>query len=35
MFEETCNHKTADGVNFIEYLNKKGIISGIKVDKGL
>jgi len=35
LFEETCNHKTQDGVNFIEYLNSKGIISGIKVDKGL
>jgi fructose-bisphosphate aldolase, class I len=35
MFEETCTHKTAQGVNFIEYLNSKGIISGIKVDKGL
>jgi len=35
MFEETCTHKTKDGVNFIEYLRNKGIVSGIKVDKGL
>jgi len=35
MFSETCKHKTKDGVPFIQYLASKGIVSGIKVDKGL
>lgn len=35
LFEETCQQKTKDGVNFLEYLKSKGIIPGIKLDKGL
>jgi fructose-bisphosphate aldolase class I len=34
-YEETVDQKTHDGINFCEYLAAKGIISGIKVDKGL
>lgn len=33
--EETAKQATKDGVNFIEYAKSKGIVSGIKVDKGL
>jgi fructose-bisphosphate aldolase class I len=33
--EETAKQVTKDGVNFIEYLRGKGIVAGIKVDKGL
>lgn len=33
--EETAKQATTDGVSFIEYIQKKGIIPGIKVDKGL
>lgn len=35
MFEETLDQKTADGTNFVELLRSKGILPGIKVDKGL
>lgn len=35
MFEETLDQKTKDGQNFVELLKSKGIIPGIKVDKGL
>lgn len=35
MFEETLNQKDANGVPFPEVLKKKGIIPGIKVDKGV
>ncbi|KAL6078435.1 Fructose-bisphosphate aldolase 5, cytosolic [Balamuthia mandrillaris] len=35
MYEETLNQKTDDGVPFAELLAKKGIITGIKVDKGI
>lgn len=35
MFEETLDQKTKDGVNFVELLKSKGIVPGIKVDKGL
>jgi fructose-bisphosphate aldolase class I len=35
MFEETLDQKTADGVNFVELLKSRGIIPGIKVDKGV
>jgi fructose-bisphosphate aldolase class I len=35
MFEETLDQATDDGVNFVEHLRSKGIITGIKVDKGL
>jgi len=34
LFEETLGQKTAKGVPFPEYLNKLGMIPGIKVDKG-
>lgn len=34
LFEETLYQKTKDGVPFVEVLKKKGIIPGIKVDKG-
>jgi len=34
MFEETTGHKTTDGRRFIDVLTKKGILCGIKVDKG-
>ena len=35
MFDETARQKTDEGVAFTEYLNNLGVISGIKVDKGL
>ena len=34
MFEESTMHKTKDGKGFIDLLTEKGIVSGIKVDKG-
>ena len=34
LFDETIRQKNADGVPFSDYLAKKGIIPGIKVDKG-
>ena len=34
LFDETLRQKTNDGVPFGEYLAKKGIIPGIKVDAG-
>jgi fructose-bisphosphate aldolase class I len=34
LFDETLRQKTNDGVLFPEYLAKKGILPGIKVDKG-
>ena len=33
--EETAKQATKDGKNFVEYLKEKGIVPGIKVDKGL
>lgn len=33
--EETAKQATKDGVNFVEYVKGKGIVAGIKVDKGL
>jgi len=33
--EETVKQTTKTGVNFVEYLKSKGIVPGIKVDKGL
>ena len=33
MFEETLYHKAKDGTQFVDILNKKGIVPGIKVDK--
>lgn len=35
LYEETLNQKTSQGVSFPEFLNKLGIVPGIKVDKGL
>jgi len=35
LFEETLGQKTDDGTPFPELLKKKGIIPGIKVDKGV
>jgi fructose-bisphosphate aldolase class I len=34
LFDETLRQKTGDGVLFPDYLAKKGILPGIKVDKG-
>ncbi len=34
MFDETIRQRTGDGWPFIDVLNRKGIIPGIKVDKG-
>ena len=34
LFDETTRQKTSDGVLFPDYLAKKGILSGIKVDTG-
>ena len=34
LFDETARQKAADGTPFPQYLAKKGIIPGIKVDKG-
>jgi fructose-bisphosphate aldolase class I len=35
LFEETLYQKMDDGATFGDYLNKKGILVGIKVDKGV
>lgn len=35
LFDETVYHKTATGTPFMEVLNKRGIIPGIKVDLGV
>lgn len=35
LFEETLKQSTQDGISFPEYLSNRGIIPGIKVDKGL
>src|SRR5882762_4574414 len=35
LFDETARQKANDGTPFPQYLEKKGIIAGIKVDKGL
>src|SRR3954451_25447837 len=35
LFDETARQKANDGTPFPQYLEKKGIIPGIKVDKGL
>ncbi|MFC1649627.1 class I fructose-bisphosphate aldolase [Patescibacteria group bacterium] len=34
MFDETIRQITDDGVGFVDYLKEKGIVTGIKVDKG-
>lgn len=35
LFHETLYQKADDGTPFVELLKKKGIIPGIKVDKGV
>ena len=35
LFDETARQKASDGTPFPQYLAKKGILPGIKVDKGL
>jgi len=35
LYEETVKQSTKDGVNFVKYLDSKGIVPGIKLDKGL
>lgn len=35
MFEETLDQATKDGKNFVQLLQERGIVPGIKVDKGL
>ena len=35
MYEETLDQQTKDGMNFCELLKSKGVIPGIKVDKGI
>ena len=35
MFEETLGQSCADGVSFVDLLTSRGIIPGIKVDKGV
>jgi fructose-bisphosphate aldolase class I len=34
LFDETIRQKTNDGVPFADYLARKGVVPGIKVDKG-
>ncbi len=34
MFDETIRQKSNDGRSFVDVLNRKGVIPGIKVDKG-
>ena len=33
--EETAKQATTNGVNFVELVKSKGIVPGIKVDKGV
>jgi len=35
MYDETIHQATEDGVPFVDVLKKKGIVTGIKVDKGV
>jgi len=35
LYEETLFQKSSDGTPFVDMLKKKGVIAGIKVDKGL
>ncbi len=35
LFDETAKQDVEDGKNFVEYLTERGVIPGIKVDKGL
>lgn len=34
LFEETVGQQTSDGMSFVEYLKSRGILAGIKPDKG-
>src|SRR5438270_6826908 len=34
LFDETLSHKTHDGTPFVDLLQKRGIVPGIKVDEG-
>ena len=33
--EETAKQSSSQGVNFVDFVRSKGIVAGIKVDKGL
>lgn len=35
LYSETVTHKTKDGKRFVDLLTERGIVPGIKVDKGL
>jgi fructose-bisphosphate aldolase class I len=35
LFSETAEQSTKDGVNFCKLLSDKGVVPGIKVDKGV
>lgn len=35
LYEETFYQKTQDGVRFVDLLTSKGVVPGIKVDKGV
>ena len=35
LFDETIRQKTRDGTSFVELLERRGIVPGIKVDKGV
>lgn len=35
LYEETLNQKTSENIPFPQYLQKRGIVPGIKVDKGI
>ena len=35
LFEETVDQATSEGVNFVEYLKKRGMLVGVKLDGGL
>lgn len=35
LFDETVRQSLDDGINFVDYLTGRGVIPGIKVDKGL
>jgi len=34
LYDETCRQSMPDGTNVVDYLNSRGIVPGIKVDKG-
>ena len=35
MYDETLRQTDSDGTSFVDVLNNKGIVPGIKVDKGV